>query len=57
MCEKKTCKKTCYCLKVPFVPNPSYSVDILRLNPLNPLKQCSCCHKVKQHSIKNKLPC
>lgn len=49
--QSKKCHKHCFCLCVPFVPNPSYSVDILRLNPLNPYRKCKCCKKPKQHPV------
>ena len=46
--HKKPCKKHCFCLRVPYVPNPTYSVQILGQNPLLQPKQCKCCCKVKQ---------
>ena len=49
-CKKsKHCKKDkCFCLRVPYVPNPSYSVENLSVNPIVVYKKCSCCCKVKQ---------
>ena len=50
--HKKThrCKKEkCFCLRVPYVPNPSYSVQNLSENPIAIPKLCKCCCKVKQH--------
>jgi hypothetical protein len=50
--SKSHCKNKCFCLRVPYVPNPSYNVEILSENPLNPHKMCKCCHKVKQTPFK-----
>ncbi len=47
--KKPHCKKAkCFCLRVPYVPNPTYSVENVNLNPLAPVKTCKCCCKVKQ---------
>ncbi|AYV80274.1 MAG: hypothetical protein Gaeavirus24_2 [Gaeavirus sp.] len=49
MSPKKCCKKKCcFCLRVPFVPNPTYNVDIIAVNPLATPRKCCHCHKVKQ---------
>ena len=42
-------KKKCFCLCVPHVHNPSYSVEILGLNPILVPRTCCKCCKVKQH--------
>jgi hypothetical protein len=47
--NKKQCKKHCFCLRVPYVRNPTYSVQNLSENPLAVTKKCKCCCKVKQH--------
>ena len=47
--KSKHCKKDkCFCLRVPQVLNPSYSVENLSTNPLAQPKTCKCCCKVKQ---------
>lgn len=46
----KSCKKAkCFCLKVPYVPNPNYSVQNVSENPIITPKTCKCCCKIKQH--------
>lgn len=46
--KSKECKKEkCFCIKTVYVPNPTYSVEDLSLNPLSPYKTCSCCCKRK----------
>ncbi len=47
--HKKQCKKQCFCLRVPYVRNPTYSVQNVNENPLATPKTCKCCCKVKQH--------
>lgn len=48
--KSKSCKKAkCFCLRVPYNPNATYSVEKLNQNPLAPVKTCKCCCKVKQH--------
>ena len=52
--KSKHCKKDkCFCLRVPYVPNPSYSVENLSVNPLAVVKHCKCCCKVKQHPFES----
>lgn len=52
--KSKHCKKEkCFCLRVPYVPSPSYSVENLSVNPLAVYKTCSCCCKVKQHPFES----
>ncbi len=47
--KSKHCKKDkCFCLRVPYVPNPTYSVQNAFENPLQTPKTCKCCCKVKQ---------
>ena len=47
--SKKCNKPKCFCLRVPYVPNPTYSVQRVNRNPLVTPKKCKCCCKVKQH--------
>lgn len=47
--KSKQCKKAnCLCLRVPYVPDPTYSVQNAFENPLQPPLTCKCCCKVKQ---------
>ena len=47
--KSKQCKKTCFCLRVPYVANPLYSVQNVHENPLATPKLCNKCCKIKQH--------
>jgi hypothetical protein len=47
--KSKKCKKTCFCLRVPHVVNPSYSVENLSENPIVNYKKCKKCCRIKQH--------
>ena len=49
--KSKKCKKTCFCLKVPVVLHPTYSVQRVNVNPLAPYKKCKKCCIIKQHPV------
>lgn len=46
--KSKHCKKErCFCIRTVYVPNPSYSVENLSVNPIAVYKTCKkcCCPK------------
>jgi hypothetical protein len=50
--SNKKCKSRCSCLRVPYNPHATYSVERLGDNPIAVVKTCKCCCKVKQHPFK-----
>ena len=50
--KSKKCKKSCFCVRVPYVVNPLYNVQNLSDNPIVQYKKCKRCCKIKQHPFK-----